>query len=399
MEKKMITIVIVSALATGCNMPSVPEAKEQAYNRWYETRANVLCELGTDYFKIGNLKKAKGKIGEALSLDPDNKDARLLLAKIHIEQEAYGLAMGELSRLRGECPANPDVAYLLGVAQEKSRLFDDALVSYRQSQSLDQSNVAAVIAAAEVLASQGKVRQAQLYVESYINIASNDPGMYELAGRLAMMRGEYDKAARYYQHAHDLDIKNVPYIESLAKAQFLSGMSRRAAETLESLTVLKDYATPAWVFTMLGDCQMTMGMKHRAREAYLRATEIKPTDAGVWSNLAKAALALEDIPRAIIAARQSLKLDAQCLNGAMLLGYAMLRNGQIEQSLRILTDAARAHPDSADLRCVLGRAYAAAGNHQQARNCYAEAIRIEPGNLLARELLGTQESEEPTEVN
>jgi cytochrome c-type biogenesis protein CcmH/NrfG len=77
----------------------------------------------------------------------------------------------------------------------------------------------------------------------------------------------------------------------------------------------------------------------------------------------------------------------------------MLRNGQVEQSLEILTDAAREHPLSADIRCILGRAYAVAGNQQEARKCYVEALRIEPENLLARQLLGTQESEEPAEVN
>jgi Tfp pilus assembly protein PilF len=245
MEKKLIAIAIILALAGGCNMPSVPEAKKQAYDRWYETRANVLCQLGRDFFETGNLKKAKAKINEALSLDEDNREDRVLLAKIYIEQEAYQLATAELTKLQEDCPRSPEVPYLLGVAQEKSGLLDDALVSYRQCQSLDQSNISAVIAAAEVLASQGKVRQAQLYVDSYIGIADNDPGMYELAGRLAMMRGEYDKAAEYCQRAHDLDLENVPYTESLARAQFLSGKFRLASETLKSLTGLEDYETPS----------------------------------------------------------------------------------------------------------------------------------------------------------
>lgn len=397
--KKLIVISMFLTVAAGCNTTSVPEAKKEAYKRWHQTRARVMTSLAQEQYNTGNLKKAKSKVAEAIALDQENKIARLLLSKIYIEQAAYPLAVAELSKLHEEHPKSAEVLYLLGVAQEKSGLLDDALVSYRRSQSLDDSSLSAVIAAGEVLASQGKIRQAQLYIDSYIPMAGNEPGMYELAGRLAMIRGEYDKAVGHYQLAHDLDYKNLRYAESLGRAQFLAGRHAQAIESIKALTTVDDYEMPKWAFTILGDSYMALGLTGRARQAYFRATETAPTDFAVWSNLAKAALALEDLPRAIVAARQALKLDGGALEAVMLLGYAMLRDGQVNQSLILLTHAVRQHPKSAELQCVLGRAYVAAGDEREARKCYTAALLIEPDNVLAKQLLSVQSNLEAWSVN
>jgi len=386
-KKKLLTIVVVLAVLAGCNMNSVPEAKKEAYQRWYQTRAELLYGLARERFEAGDLKKARGKVIEALGLNPKHTASCLLLAKIYIEQGKYPLAVAQLERARADAPNSAELFYLLGVAQEKSKLLDDALVSYRRSHAIDPTNMAAVTAASEVLVAQGKIRQAQLYVESYISAAGDDPGVYELAGRLAMMRSEYGKAAEYYQHASDLDQDNVRYAESLAKAQFFSKDFVHALEGLNRLARREDYKPAAWVFTMLGDCHMALGQTGLAREAYYRATELSPAEAGLWENLAKAALSLHDLPRSIIAARQALTLEAGRLDAMLLLGYAMLKDGQIAQSVSHLKRAVAVHPESAELRCVLGRAYAAAGDEDLARRCYAEALRIDPDNALAKRLL------------
>ncbi len=383
---RLIMYILILGLLAGCNLQSVPEAKQQAYERWHHTRSQILYGMAMEEFKAGQLDRARVKTLEALSLNQKFTLARLLLGKIYIEQGKHGLACSELERVHQEAPDSAEGLYLLGVAQEKEGLLDDALGSYRQSHALDGANLAPVAAAAEVLVRQGQVRQAQLYIESYIDIAGTEVGMYELAGRLAMMRKEYGKAARYYQEACDLSPKNVHYAGSLARARFFAGQYELALENLQKLADSATYKPVAWVYMMLGDCYMVMGRSYRALHAHRRATELNPNKTGVWLNLAKTALAAGERAHAILAARHALALDGACLDATMLLGYALLRDGQIVDSLSHLKQAVKQHPSSPELRCVLGRAHFAAGNQAEAIRCYATALRIDPDNVLAKEL-------------
>ena len=57
--KRLAVVLIVLGLAAGCNMQPVKEAKQDAYKRWYETRAQLLYGLAQDQYKAGELLKAR----------------------------------------------------------------------------------------------------------------------------------------------------------------------------------------------------------------------------------------------------------------------------------------------------------------------------------------------------
>jgi len=385
--KRWITVAAITAvIAAGCGPPG-PEAKEQALNRWAEARAKVLCGVGMQHLKTGQLRRAQNKAIEALALQENYLEARILLAKVYIEQGHYQVAIRELDAALKQRPDLPEIHYLLGAAQEKAGLLEAALRSYRRAHALDTSDPSGILAATEVLVTIGRFREAQLYLDSYLHLAGSDPGMYELAGRVAMMQEDYEQAARFYQQASDLKPRNVRYREALGRAQFHAGSYAAALETLDELKRVRDYVIPVWGHTMIGDCQMALKRPYEARDAYYAASELHPSSPGVWANLAKAALTLQDAPRAILTARQALNLDAGCLDALLVLGYALLREGQIPRAVGVLEGAVAQHPNSGTVKCLLGRAYAAQGNGAEAARCYAAALRAEPDNALARELV------------
>jgi len=386
MMKYATTSILILAVLAGCNKPDSPTIQQQAHQRWYRTRANVLHGLASEHYQSGQLDKARAKILEALAMDADFAPGRTLLGKIYIEQGHYALAVGELTKAQEMMPRSADALYYLGVAQEKAGQTDAALVSYRRSQELDGTNMAPVIAAAEVLAGQGKVRQAQLYIESYVDNAGGEPGVFELAGRLAMMQQEFAKAADYFQQAQDLDFDNLGYIESLARAQYFAGRYDLALANLTHLAAQEGYPLTSSLHAMLGDCYTARGRIREARDAYMQAVELDPSNAGAWLNLARSTLTVGDPARAIIAARQALTLDGGSLDATLLLGYALLRDGQVSGSLHLLRPAVDRYPASAELLCVLGRAHDAAGDQSEAQRCYDAAMQVDPSSVLAREL-------------
>ncbi|MCJ7545179.1 MAG: tetratricopeptide repeat protein, partial [Phycisphaerae bacterium] len=324
---------------------------------------------------------------EALALDASCVHARVLLGKVYIEQGHYTLAATELEVARDIQPASPEVHYLLGIARERTQQLDLALASYRQALALDATYVDAILAIGEVLAEMEQPAEALAYVEESIPAAPNRPDIYELAGRLAMILCEYDKAERYCQSACDLDYQNPCYIEALARAQFFAGRYDRAAKSLQQLSTASSHKDRAWVYVMLSECLLTEGRAGEAYEASYRATELDPSSADTWSGLAKASLAVGDFFRAACAAKEAVRLNVSDLDIVMVLGYALLRSGQAREALAVLTDASAAHPEDVTLKCLLGRAYAALGQQDQARRCYVAALQAEPDNVVAQELL------------
>lgn len=388
--RRMTVAAVVLAIAGGCNLPSVPDSKEESYQRWYRTRAKVLCGVGTDLIKSGQLDRARNKGEEALSLDAECLDARLLLGKVYIEQGHYAAAATELRTVVAKRPGMAQPVYLLGVALEHDRRLEEALVCYQKALALDTRQLSAVVAACEVLVALGKVDQAAEHIERYILDAGENVEMYETAGRLALMQERYDQAARYLEQACDLDPKNLQYRLLLVRAQSRCG---RHAEVRANLTRViaaksKDYTPPAWVHSMLGDSCVALGRLADARSAYYTASDCAPDHPGVWVNLGKVSLAMGDADRAILSARRALSLAQGDLEATLILGYALVRSGRANQAVAVLTEASRKHPKSAIVQCLLGRAHASMGRQADAKRCYALAACLEPKNKLAETLSG-----------
>lgn len=384
--KRWIVAVVALGMLSGC-VQQGKTAQEEALKRWSVARSDVLRGLTSEYLKVGQLDSAAKAAKEALTLSPDCADARVLLAKVNIEQGQYEDAARELKVVREARPSDPGVHYLLGVAREKNQELELALASYREALSCAPTYTDAIVAIGEVLAEMQQPADALAYVEENLPSSPNHPGMYELAGRLAMMVTDYDKAERYYQSAHNLDYQNSCYLEALAQAQFSAGHYDRAAASLQELIAAPQYADRAGVHRMLGECLLVLGRPQEAYGAWCRATELDPGVPGSWQGLARAALSQGDFYRAISAAREAVALAPQDIETAMVLGYALLRNGQADQALTVLGAVSAAHPKDATLKCLLGRAYAAEGRNDKARRCYVDAVQAEPDNVVALELL------------
>ena len=390
--KRFILIAALLGLMAGCQQPTLSQSKVEAQQRWSHTRATMLYGVGVEQLKVGQLDRAGAKAMEALALDANYTDAKILLAKVWIEQGSYRNAIEQLTAVCEEKPKAAEPLYLLAVAQEKDGQLKEALANYRKSHALETSNLAPVAAATEVMIQLNQPRQAREYIESYISQAGEDMTMYELAGRLAMGEQDYARAVRYYQQAHDLDTGNYRYREALAEALLGNGRPQDAADVLGDLVNEKDYTASARVLCLLGDSHLAAKSPRDARDAYRRATELQPRNAGTWTQLAKAALAMKDYDRCVVAARTALEVDAADVPANYVLGYALLLQGQNGQALAAMKAADAANPDNAVVLCLLGRAYAATGDSKQARECYRKALELEGDNVVAQELLAKVQS-------
>jgi len=385
--KRAFLIAGVLALAAGCSTKTMSEAKQEAYARWHHTRAELLVNAARQHYEDGQVSEAQRRLEEALGFEDDNVPARLLLARVYIEQAEYVRAMSQLQWVQGHRGEDPESVYLLGVALERQNRLEEALEQYQRAFALDRQNVAPLLAGTEVLVALGRVREAGTYLESYLALAQENVAAYELAGRIAMLEGRYAAAAGYYEQAGALAPDNRFYREAQGRALLQAGQPERAVDVLEPLARATDEPLSALTETVLADAYLAAGRAEQARRHYQAVLERAPEDGGAWANLAKAALWLDDLPRAVLAARKALHLEPGRQDAALLLGYALMRGGQADEAAKVLRRYASQHGGSAALLCVLGRAEAAGGRPETARRCYERALELEPEDTAARALL------------
>lgn len=385
--KRLIIVTLVIGIIGGCSNVYNKD-KIEAYKRWHRWQSRALCSVGREHLKVGDLDKARTSAMDALSRDPEYVPARVLLAKVLLEEGRYAEAAAELRQAEQGQPESPEIPYLLGIALEKRGEHAESLKCYQKACALDPPNAAYVTASAEVLVAMGRPRGALELLEARLERSDDDSTVLALAGELAMLVDEPGKAADFFQRCLDLEPKSILMRENLAKACFFAGRYAEALENLEKLTQHSEYGhTAAWVYVITGDSHMALNRPKAARGAYETAADIDPNAAPVWARLAKADMALGDVAAATAAARRALSLTDQCLEATVVLGYAMLRQGKPQDATVLLAAAAEKHPDDATLKCMLGRSYAAQGQMDQAAACYRQALESDPGHPLAKSLL------------
>jgi len=395
MKRRWIAIILVfAAVGTlGCEQTPLSESKAKAYETWAASRVKILSNLTSDLYRSGQLERARKKAREALEIEPENPPLRILLAKIHIEEGHYLPAIQELDRLIPQEDFASEAYYYKGVALEKMAHRDQALESYLKSVELEKNphNFAPIQAAAEMMTLTGQIDRAREFLYPKLSPRISEPGAFELAGRLAMMKKDYGRAVNFFQSAWDLNRKSKVYPEMLAAAQFAVGQATEAAETIQRILKDQKSAPPVRVYLMLGDCMMDIGNTRRAQEAYRAACQIAPENSNEWSALAKSHLERDDLPGAIHTANEARKIDPGNLDAAMILGYALLKDEKPAQAIKILQEAHEKNASDPMLACLLGRAYQDDGKSESARRCFALALKLQPDNIVAQKLLASQQ--------
>lgn len=381
------SFLLLAVFGVGCNQPTITESKQEAYGQWANSRVKIYYSLANDLYKNGQIAKAHKKAIEALAIDDTNIDLRLLIGRIYLEEGNYAAAVAELSIVTQQVPKSSESFYLLGVAQEKNSQSEDAITSYNHAFELNRGNIAPVEALAEVLVSLGEVDQAQMYLEKHMNHKDAQAGTYELAGRIAMMLKQFDKAKTYFQLACDTDTKNKKYPELLAEALFVNRNFRAAAKEFENILKEKDYKPSALVYEMQGDCYIALKKNKKAEASYRQACKLRSDNVGIWTKLAKAALLQNKTITAIHAAQQAIRLDDVVnLEATMILAYSMILDKDFSSTIVVLEKALKSYPDDSMLTCLLGEAFSQSGKKSRARELFASAMQREPQNVVAREL-------------
>lgn len=386
-----LVLVLVGCQSDGARRPT---PKEAAQKRWASARASVLGSLANDQLQAGNFEKSRKTLEEAQKLDPENSQLRLLYAKLAIEQSKLDEAERELAVARKLAPANAEADYLSGVVYQRWQKPQTAYDYYSSAAAKDQKEVAYLLAQAEMLVVLGRSEEALKLLQGRLEEFSTSAALHDAIGQLLISQADYGPAIDALQQASVLAGDDEGIREHLAMAYFYARQYRESDDQITRLLKNEKNAKRAELHLTLGECQMNLGQTREARNSFDTAARLDPSSAAAWLSLTKAALQLDDIPRAELALRKAVALSPEQVETQLMVGYLRLRQQRLSEALTAFQRASVLDGRDPVSVCMVGFVLEKMGHADQAIEYYGKALRLKPNDELATKLMASVETGE-----
>jgi tetratricopeptide (TPR) repeat protein len=392
MRTRYLAPLFCLVCVAGCGTLTGPnsnggKANADAKLQWARARATVLWSLAKDQYEHSNFETCRHTLNDALKIDPENAQLRVLSAKLAIEQGNLELADKELVVARRVEPNNAESDYLAGVICQRWQRSQDALDYYRSASEKQPNELAYLLAYAETLVSMGRSDDAMTLLQEKVVYFEYSATIRDAVGELLMQKGKHHAAVEMLRQASILAADDNGIREHLAMACFYDKQYADAADLIGRVVHDDKYAKRTDLFLVMGECQLKLNKPRDARDSFEVASQISPNQAAVWTGLGKAALRINDLRRADISIRRSLSIEPASSECNLLLGYVRLKEKKLPEALAAFKKANTIDPADTVSLCMVGFVLEKQGKSDEAMKCYAKALKMSPGDEMATKLL------------
>ena len=378
--------LIVLGLA-GCSTGQHGRNVEEANKRISTQRANIMLPLAIEQFETGDLDEALRTTSEALHNDPENAAFHIIAGRIAMEQGKLERGLHLLDRAVELSPGLPDAHYYRGIVFQRWQRNDEARQCYQRAYDLEPDQPAYLLAVAEMLVASDLADEALQMIESKLIYFEYKAGLNAAVGGLYMMRRDFSKAIEYLYEAHMLEPDDARMLEQLAMAELVAGQASQAVRHLEQLMGDPVNSHRNDLRRTLASAYLRSGRIGDSREIYKRMTRKDPSDVESWISLGEIAWRGGDIAGTLVAANQVMNYVPQRPVGYLLAGLVWQKRNQHDRALTFFEKAYAAAPDNDMVVLLKGIAHQYVGDRQQAFLAFMEAMRRNPNNDRARQLL------------
>jgi tetratricopeptide (TPR) repeat protein len=385
--KLILSLVLTIATAAGCNSSHMKTQKAAATEQWNNARGAVLFSLATDQFNTGNLDKSRQTLDEAIKLEPENANFRVLWARIDIEQGKLESAVKTLDQAAKLDEKNPEIDYLQGVIQQRWQRPDLALVHYTKAAEKNPGDLAYTLAQAEMLVTQNRNADALKLLEDRAVYFEHSAAIRDAIAQLHDQQGNREQAISYYRQASVLDSDDDNIRERMALSMYRAQMWGDTLAQVERLLKKDAFAKRDDLMVVAGECQSNLGNTLEARNRFEEATRIDASCAAAWQGVARTSIELGDLRRASNAAQKSVALADRDPQAHLMLGMVQLRQQELSLAQKSFHRANQLQPNDPTTLCMLGLALQQSGQDKKAAELYAQALKADPSDRLAGRLL------------
>lgn len=342
------------------------------------TEARIM--LATSLLESGDPVGAETEIRKAIALRASDERTYPLLARSLAAQGQFKKLVSEVGDRKIDDPrgrsqlnvALAAAAFAQGNPAKGKELADAAIVD-------DPANVAALLLQAQMAGSRGDLVAARRFVETALKASPADVGASLMLGSLSLSDGKPDDARKTYEQALAAHPESIAVRSELLSLELKSGKLDKAKEQLAKM---KETA-PRDVRTVYADALLASlaGDNTHARDAIQLVLSVSPDNlpALLLSGLVNFQL------RSYGAAEQSLRKVITRVpdeaNARRVLALTYLRTGRPAEALETLDPALHRFPDNPVLLRTAGEAYLATGNVASAATSYERANSIDKNNV------------------
>lgn len=336
--------------------------------------------------QISRLQLAKGQAGaqdavqyaeQALTSDPRNPIARLMLVRSLMVKGDISRAEGELKGLVQEYPNAAPVQASAGALSLAKRDLPSARRSFERALQLDANSNEALAGLVTVDLAAGKTADAKARVDAKLAASPNDPAVLVLTARTYASAGEPARAEQMLLKTIQVAPENLQAYGLLGQLYIQQRKLDEARAKFEELA--KRQAKPVGAETMVAMILQLQGKDSEAQKRYEKVLQIDPRAPVAANNLAwmyaegkgniDVALQLAQTAKASLP-------DAAEVNDT--LGWIYCKKDMAGLAIRPLQQAVEKDGRNPAYHYHLGVAYAKAGDKSRAKTSLETALKLSP---------------------
>ena len=380
-------MTIVLAICVGCE--SQAQSKRAARQRWAKTSARIKLMLAQQQAEAGNYDRAAKAIQECLNADPENAAARGLYGKLLLGNGRRDEAIGQLSLALELDKKLHESWYWLGVAAQENRDYEKAYKHYGKALSLEPTNVAYILAVADVQASQNNYSEAAKLLTQKMAALPRSVSLKVAVADLMHRMGKNEQAVELYKQAMLLTSDNETIAEALGYCYIFSGKWDEAAGIFDRLfEQCEDEQKKKLYLQVTALCSMNSAQYGRAVKCYSQLSVEERDNAEIWVKMGQAALGAGAPNRAFIYAQKALALQPGYSDAIALIGCAQYASGNYVAALKSFEKIAADRKNAGFSWLMRARCYDQLSQTDKAERAYKRALEINPhselGDFLAK---------------
>lgn len=355
---------------------AVSGSDDKALNEYYavleKDSVNVKAML-----RIAELMELRGRDNEAVSFylkakETRNPAAYMALANYYVKKNDPKKALSILAEANSYIPRNTAILEMRGLLQMKEKQYKEALKTFDDIEQIVPEygiplKINAYLAMNEPNDAVKEARRA-------ITLKPNSPRGYLLLASVYRQQKKPERAIEELKNGLRVDSRSAQTAIMLAELYGETGNYSLAMKTCEDIVRKSPDFAPAY-FTQ-GVLLERIGDKKEAAKKYLNALTIANNYMPALNNLAILyADGYGNKHDAIRLAEAALALQPDNPGVMDTLGYALLKNGRIEEARSTLEKAARILPYNPAVNYHLALAYKESGNKERAVSMLQKALR------------------------
>lgn len=379
------------------------------------SNAALNFKLAEIFTKRGDSQNALAYGLRAMELDPKNKYYLLLAAEIHKSLSAFDEAANIYQQMIDNIDGTESYLLDLAILYQYQGKYDQALKTYNQAENhfgmnemvlrekqkiyLREGNFDAllldwgklidenpdndryIVELSEFLIANRKFEEAR----TKLQLLGESPEKIVLSSKLLLMEGHTTEALEVALQAFRL-----PDIDPTTKVQMLAGFLENAITTEEfdqiktiARSLAEQYPERYEIQAYAGDVMYRLEEPKEARDFYLSAVSISPSNFNVWQNIVNIEAGLNEYDSVIVHAEQALEYFPNQASLYYFAGTGHLVNQDYKRSLQIL-DRGKRYATEPHLLTIfygqMGDAYNGLKQYKDSYDSYEKALEANPDN-------------------